>query len=50
MSFMYLRHIVGFSDAASKAIYWKYSIYMFAIMGDNEEPIVKARLPTVSIC
>ena len=38
---MYLNNIVGFRDIDSNAISSKYSIYIFAIAGDNGEPIAK---------
>ena len=41
---MYLNHIVGFRDIDSNAISSNYSIYIFAIAGDNGEPIA------VNIC
>ena len=46
VSSTYLNHIVGFRDIDSNAISSKYSIYIFAIAGDNGEPIAKP----VNIC
>lgn len=39
---IYLMHNVGFSGAFSEAISSQFSMYIFAISGDNGEPIVKS--------
>lgn len=41
VSSTYLSHTVSLNGAIPKAIYSKYSRYMFAITGDNDEPMAK---------